>query len=200
MARQSSAPLAGWGLALILTCAFAACSRGAEETETTAGAPVDSVPGQGARSDTLAPADTSGASLPRPDVATPPITPPAEVPQDTPPTTTPAPASQGGGAGPQVSQAEYEGWRQYSVNCARCHGQDVLPNPVAANLLISLGAGGPIDTEQKFFQVVSEGRPDRGMPAFKDIMSAEQIRSVYAYVDSRAEKRIPPGRPARPPA
>jgi mono/diheme cytochrome c family protein len=200
MARQSSAPLAGWGLALILTCAFAACSRGAEETETTAGAPVDSVPGQGARSDTLAPADTSGASLPRPDVATPPITPPAEAPQDTPPTTAPAPASQGGGAGPQVSQAEYEGWRQYSVNCARCHGQDVLPNPVAANLLISLGAGGPIDTEQKFFQVVSEGRPDKGMPAFKDIMSAEQIRSVYAYVDSRAEKRLPPGRPARPPA
>ena len=200
MARQSSAPLGGWGLALILTCAFAACSRGAEETETTAGAPVDSVPGQGARSDTLAPADTSGASLPRPDVATPPITPPAEAPQDTPPTTAPAPASRGGGAGPQVSQAEYEGWRQYSVNCARCHGQDVLPNPVAANLLISLGAGGPIDTEQKFFQVVSEGRPDRGMPAFKDIMSAEQIRSVYAYVDSRAEKRIPPGRPARPPA
>ena len=200
MARESSARLTGWGLALILTCAFAACSRGAEETETTAGAPVDSAPGQGARSDTLAPADTSGASLPRPDVATPPITPPAEAPQDTPPTTASAPAPQGGGAGPKVSQAEYEGWRQYSVNCARCHGQDVLPNPVAANLLISLGAGGPIDTEQKFFQVVSEGRPERGMPAFKDIMSAEQIRSVYAYVDSRAEKRIPPGRPARPPA
>jgi mono/diheme cytochrome c family protein len=199
MARESSARLTGPGLALILTCAFAACSRGAGETETTAGAPVDSAPGEGARSDTLAPPDTSDAALPRPDVATPPITPPAEARQDTPPTSAPAPASQGGGAGPKVSQAEYEGWRQYSVNCARCHGQDALPNPVAANLLVSLGAGGPIDTEQKFFQVVSEGRPDRGMPAFKDIMSAEQIRTVYAYVDSRAEKRIPPGRPARPP-
>jgi mono/diheme cytochrome c family protein len=76
----------------------------------------------------------------------------------------------------------------------------VLPNPVAANLLISLGPGGPVDTEQKFSQVVAEGRPERGMPAFKDIMSAEQIRSVYAYVEGRAEKRIPPGRPARPPA
>jgi mono/diheme cytochrome c family protein len=195
--------LAHWNgrrLGLVLTCAFAACSRGAEETETTGGAPVDSAPDQGASSDTLARTDTSDASLPRPDVATPPITPPTEAAQDTPPTAAPAPGPQGGGAGAKVSQAEYDGWRQYSVNCARCHGQDVLPNPVAANLLVSLGAGGPIDTEQKFFQVVSEGRPERGMPAFKDIMSAEQIRNVYAYVDGRAEKRIPPGRPARPPA
>ncbi len=196
--RRSLKRARAFNLALI--CALAACGRGAEETETTAGAPVDSAPDGTVRSDSLPRVDTTGASLPRPDVATPPITPPAEAAQDTPPATSPAPASQGGGAGPKVSQAEYEGWRQYSVNCARCHGQDVLPNPVAANLLISLAAGGPIDTEQKFFQVVSEGRPDRGMPAFKSIMSAEQIRAVYAYVDARAEKRIPAGRPARPPA
>jgi mono/diheme cytochrome c family protein len=94
-----------------------------------------------------------------------------------------------------VSQVEYEGWRQYSVHCARCHGQDVLGNPVAANLLTSLGPGGPIDTPEKFFQVVSEGRPERGMPASKGIMTPEQIRAVYAYVKGRAEKRIPPGRP-----
>jgi mono/diheme cytochrome c family protein len=185
---------------LVLTCAFAACSRGTQETDTSAGAPVDSGPDQTVRSDTVTRADTSAGSLPRPDVATPPITPPAEAAQDTPPTQAPPPAGQDGQAGPKVSQAEYEGWRQYSVNCARCHGQDVLPNPVAANLLISLGSGGPIDTEQKFFQVVSEGRPERGMPAFKGIMSAEQIGAVYAYVDGRAEKRVPPGRPARPPA
>ncbi len=185
------------GLGLILTCALTACGRGVEDTDTTAAAPVDT---GNARSDTVARADTS-PELPRPDVATPPITPPAEAAQDTPPTAapTPAPDSRAEG-GPKVSQAEYEGWRQYSVNCARCHGQDVLPNPVAANLLISLGSGGPIDTEQKFFQVVHEGRPERGMPAFKGVMSAEQIRAVYAYVDGRAEKRLPPGRPARPPA
>jgi mono/diheme cytochrome c family protein len=201
MARKGRAPLrAGSALALALTCALSACSRGAEDTNATAGAPVDSGPGQTVRSDTITRADTAGGSLPRPDVATPPITPPAEATRDTPPTAVPGPAAEGRGGGPEVSPAEYEGWRQYSVNCARCHGQDVLPNPVAANLLVSLAAGGPIDTEQKFSQVVSEGRPERGMPAFKDIMSAEQIRAVYSYVDGRAEKRIPPGRPARPPA
>jgi mono/diheme cytochrome c family protein len=97
-----------------------------------------------------------------------------------------------------VSQAEYEGWRQYSVNCARCHGQDVLPNPVAANLLISLAPGGPIDTYEKFAQVVNEGRPERGMPAFKSIVTPNQTKAMYAYVKGRAEKRIPPGRPASP--
>ena len=47
---------------------------------------------------------------------------------------------------PQVSAEEYEGWRQYSVQCARCHGQDVTGNPVAAHLLESAGSGGPVAT------------------------------------------------------
>jgi mono/diheme cytochrome c family protein len=101
-------------------------------------------------------------------------------------------------AAPKVSETEYEGWRQYSVNCARCHGQDVLPNPVAANLLVSLAPGGPVDTPEKFSQVVTEGRPHRGMPAFKQTLTPEQIQAVYAYVRGRAEKRISPGRPAKP--
>jgi mono/diheme cytochrome c family protein len=128
-------------------------------------------------------------------------TPPASMewaaPVDTPPGA--APPNPGRPAqAPRVSEAEYEGWRQYSVNCARCHGQDVLPNPVAANLLISLAAGGPVDTPEKFAQVVTEGRPHRGMPAFKSVLTPEQIQAVYAYVKGRADKRIPPGRPARP--
>ena len=117
---------------------------------------------------------------------------------DTPPAAPQKPAGDQPENAPQVSPAEYEGWRQYSVNCARCHGQDVLPNPVAANLLISLAPGGPVDTPEKFSQVVSEGRPHRGMPAFKGTMSPDQIQAVYAYVKGRAEKRITPGRPVKP--
>jgi mono/diheme cytochrome c family protein len=109
-----------------------------------------------------------------------------------------AAASQGEQGGFRVSQLEYEGWRQYSVNCARCHGQDVLPNPVAANLLISVAPGGPVASEQQFVQVVSEGRPDRGMPAFKGLLTPDQIKATYTYVRGRAEKRIPAGRPERP--
>jgi cytochrome c5 len=61
-----------------------------------------------------------------------------EVPRDTPPTGAAKPS----GKGFKVSKLEYEGWRQYSANCTRCHGQDVLPNPVAADLLLSLGRVG----------------------------------------------------------
>ena len=117
---------------------------------------------------------------------------------DTPPAAPQKPAGDHPGNAPKVSPTEYEGWRQYSVNCARCHGQDVLPNPVAANLLLSLAPGGAVDTPDKFSQVVSEGRPRGGMPAFKGTLAPDQIQAVYAYVKGRAEKRITPGRPAKP--
>ncbi|MBA3894295.1 MAG: cytochrome c [Gemmatimonadales bacterium] len=97
-----------------------------------------------------------------------------------------------------ISTAEYEGWRQYSVQCARCHGQDALPNPVAANLLVSMAPGGPTAEKETFTKVVMEGRPDRGMPPFKDVMTPEQVDAVYAYLKGRAENRIPVGRPQPP--
>ncbi|HEX2218540.1 MAG TPA: cytochrome c [Gemmatimonadales bacterium] len=106
-----------------------------------------------------------------------------------------AAAQEGGG---QVSAAEYEGWRQYNVHCARCHGQDALPNPVAANLLVSLAPGGTTAEEGTFTTVVMEGRPERGMPAFKEILEPSQVTAIYAYLKGRAEKRIAPGRPKQP--
>jgi polar amino acid transport system substrate-binding protein len=148
---------------------------------------------KGSRVDAAERADTSMAT-PAPSRAS----------SDTPPAGAAQPAKPSNqaatGKGLKVSKVEYEGWRQYSANCARCHGQDVLPNPVAANLLVSLGPGGPFESAEKFLQVVSEGRPERGMPPFKNILTPDQINAIYAYVKGRAEGRIPPGRPERPEA
>ena len=135
--------------------------------------------------------------------ATSPITPPSPAGQDTPPAAAEAakpsdPGAKSGGL--KVSRLEYEGWRQYSANCARCHGQDVLPNPVAANLLLSVGPKGPIKSYEMFADIVAAGRPASGMPAFKGILTPEQIKAIYAYVKGRAEVRIPPGRPEKPEA
>ena len=106
------------------------------------------------------------------------------------------------GAGAQetskVSEVEYEGWRQYNVHCARCHGQDALPNPVAANLLTSLAPGGPTADQKTFTTVVMEGRASRGMPGFKGSVEPAQVEAMHQYLKGRAEKRIPPGRPERP--
>ena len=100
------------------------------------------------------------------------------------------------GAG--VSDLEYEGWRQYNVHCARCHGQDALPNPVAANLLESLAPGGPAADQGTFTKIVMEGLTSRGMPAFKGMLEPGHVEATYGYLKGRAEKRIPPGRPKRP--
>lgn len=111
-------------------------------------------------------------------------------------------AAAGGGASaqetPGVTELEYEGWRQYNVHCARCHGQDALPNPVAANLLTSLGPGGPAEDKGTFTTVVIEGREERGMPAFKEVLEPSHVEAMYAYLKGRAEGRIPPGRPKSP--
>ena len=100
--------------------------------------------------------------------------------------------------GAKVNAAEYEGWRQYNVHCARCHGQDALPNPVAANLLESLAPKGPAAEKGTFTKIVVEGRPNRGMPAFKETVTTEQVDAIYAYLSGRAAKRIPAGRPKDP--
>jgi mono/diheme cytochrome c family protein len=103
-----------------------------------------------------------------------------------------------GQEGGTVSPSEYEGWRQYSAQCARCHGQDALPNPVAANLLQSLAPGGPVADQGAFSKVVMDGRKERGMPGFEETMTAAQVDAVYAYLKGRVERRIAPGRPREP--
>jgi mono/diheme cytochrome c family protein len=200
-------------LAFLIGLGQAGCNPKGNDTDDAAPAPVvrEAETGSadttaGPTEDTMAvPQQPDSVALPGPDTsaATPPITPaPSQGTGDTAQAGAVQPNEPSNqaaaGQGPKASQIDYEGWRQYSVNCARCHGQDALPNPVAANLLISLAPGGPMDTPEKFFQVVSEGRPDRGMPGFKSLLTPEQIKAIYAYVKGRAEKRIPPGRPARP--
>jgi mono/diheme cytochrome c family protein len=98
----------------------------------------------------------------------------------------------------KVTDHEYEGWRQYSVHCARCHGQDVLGNPVAADLLKTTAAGGSTASQKAFVGVVVNGRTSRGMPAFGKTVTPSQAAAIYAYVKGRADKRIPAGRPSRP--
>ena len=217
ISRNYAGPIA---LALMLGLGQAGCNTRTPETDDAAPAPVDRGVETGAK-DTAAATETPDTTVPAVDtaarpsradtatrrqadtsVATPPIAPPAPTRRDTPPAGAAKPTQPSGqaavGQGLKVSAVEYEGWRQYSVNCARCHGQDVLPNPVAANLLVSLGPNGPVNTPEKFRQVTSEGRPDRGMPAFKSLLTPEQIDAIYAYVKGRAEGRIPAGRPDKP--
>ncbi len=96
-----------------------------------------------------------------------------------------------------VDQATYDGWKQFNLNCARCHGEDVLGTTIAPHLVVSLKPDGPINTPELFTQVVCAGRPEKGMPAWCALgMDPVKIGQIYSYVKGRSEGKIHPGRPA----
>jgi mono/diheme cytochrome c family protein len=96
-----------------------------------------------------------------------------------------------------VSQQVYDGWKQFNLNCARCHGEDVQGTTIAPHLIVSMKPDGPINTKEKFVQTVCAGRPEKGMPAWCALgMEMPTIEAIYSYVKGRSEGKMHPGRPA----
>jgi mono/diheme cytochrome c family protein len=96
-----------------------------------------------------------------------------------------------------VSQQVYNGWKQFNLNCARCHGEDVQGTTIAPHLIVSLKPDGPINTKELFMQTVCAGRPAKGMPSWCALgMEMPTIESIYSYVKGRSDAKIHPGRPA----
>jgi len=96
-----------------------------------------------------------------------------------------------------VSQSVYDGWKQFNLNCARCHGEDALGTTIAPHLILSLKPDGPINTKELFMQTVCAGRPAKGMPAWCALgLGMDKISNIYEYVKGRSDAKISPGRPA----
>jgi hypothetical protein len=96
-----------------------------------------------------------------------------------------------------VSQSVYNGWKQFNLNCARCHGEDVSGTTIAPHLIVSLKPDGPINTKEIFVQTVCAGRPAKGMPAWCALgLEMDKINDIYQYVKGRSDAKISPGRPA----
>jgi hypothetical protein len=96
-----------------------------------------------------------------------------------------------------VSEAVYDGWKQFNLNCARCHGEDALGTTIAPHLILSLKPDGPINTKELFMQTVCAGRPAKGMPAWCALgLGMDKINDIYLYVKGRSDAKISPGRPA----
>jgi hypothetical protein len=99
-----------------------------------------------------------------------------------------------------VAPVVYNGWKQFNLNCARCHGEDVQGTTIAPHLLVSLRPDGPINTKELFMQTVCAGRPAKGMPPWCALgMEMSTIESIYSYVKGRSDGKIHPGRPAQRP-
>jgi mono/diheme cytochrome c family protein len=100
-----------------------------------------------------------------------------------------------------VTQEVYDGWKQFNLNCARCHGEDVQGTTIAPHLIVSLRPDGPINTKPLFIQTVCAGRPEKGMPPWCALgMDLPTIQKIYAYVKDRSDSKIAAGRPAVKPA
>jgi mono/diheme cytochrome c family protein len=96
-----------------------------------------------------------------------------------------------------VSQDVYDGWKQFNLNCARCHGEDVMGTSFAPHLIVSLKPDGPINTKELFMQTVCAGRPEKGMPSWCALgMEITTIDKIYGYVKARSDAKMAPGRPA----
>lgn len=96
-----------------------------------------------------------------------------------------------------ISVEAYQGWKQYELNCSRCHGEFGVGTSFAPALIVSLKEGGTIPTKEVFIQTVCAGRPEKGMPSWCALgLEMDKIQHIYAYLKGRADGKINAGRPA----
>jgi len=95
-----------------------------------------------------------------------------------------------------ASDDEYQGWKWFHVYCYRCHGTDALGGQLARDLRQSVSSQGSV-TRDVFLTTVRDGRAPKGMPAWNVLLNERQIEQLYAYIKTRSEGRLAPGRPHR---
>jgi len=92
----------------------------------------------------------------------------------------------------------YNGWKQFSLHCARCHGDDAQGTSFAPSLVVALGPAGDVATQDAFLAVVSQGRPDKGMPSAAKLgLDSVYFTGLYRYLKARSDGQLHGGRPAR---
>jgi len=92
----------------------------------------------------------------------------------------------------------YQAWQQYSLQCARCHGEDAQGSSFGPSLLEALKPGGDVPTKEEFLHVLGGSRSEKGMPsAAKMGLDSVYFDGLYAYLKGRSEGRFHGGRPAR---
>jgi mono/diheme cytochrome c family protein len=91
----------------------------------------------------------------------------------------------------------YSGWKQYELNCARCHGEYGVGTSFAPALVASLKDQGTIPDQAAFVSVVCQGRKEKGMPSWCELgLEMDKIMNMYAYLKLRADGKVHAGRPA----
>jgi len=69
----------------------------------------------------------------------------------------------------------------FNGTCAHCHGPDAVQGERRIDLRLLKKRYGD-DMEATFWKTVHEGRPSKGMPAWKDVFSDDELRNVYTFL------------------
>jgi len=92
----------------------------------------------------------------------------------------------------------YKGWQQYSLQCARCHGEDAQGSSFGPSLLTALGPEGQVPTREEFLRILAGSRADKGMPSAEKMgLDSVYFDGMYEYLKGRSDGRLHGGRPAR---
>jgi mono/diheme cytochrome c family protein len=92
----------------------------------------------------------------------------------------------------------YEGWKQYQLVCARCHGEEAQGSSFGPSLLAAMKPDGSVPTKEAFVQLLVAGRPDKGMPPAKTLgLEPQYFDGMYDYLHGRATGAYKPGRPVK---
>ena len=71
----------------------------------------------------------------------------------------------------------------FNGTCAHCHGPDAVQAERKIDLRL-LKKRYADDMESTFWKTVHDGRPAKGMPAWKDVFNDDELRNVYVYLQS----------------
>jgi mono/diheme cytochrome c family protein len=79
-------------------------------------------------------------------------------------------------------KAAEKGYQLYETNCLTCHGPDMInPGTVSYDLRKF-----PADQKPRFVNSVTNGK-GQGMPAWRGIISADEVEQLWAYVMTRGK-------------
>ncbi|MDF0577953.1 c-type cytochrome [Bradyrhizobium yuanmingense] len=69
----------------------------------------------------------------------------------------------------------------FNGTCAHCHGPDAIQSERKIDLRLLRHRYGD-EMREKYLTTVQEGRPNKGMPAWKEVYTEDQLSSIYSFL------------------